>query len=455
MLLGQSEPQGVSRQRYQRIAQAFSASVLAKGVNLIVLLISVPLTLGYLGPERYGLWIAMTSVLSWLAISDIGLANGLMNLLADAHGRERPDQAQGYVAATFWGLALIALLVGIVSTPLSEWVDWRRLLNIGSSDAAAELRSALLLAIWCFALSLPLSVVPKVYIAHQEGALASAWSAVSSVGGLAAIVLVTHWNGGLVALTAAFFGCQTLVNLLSAVHLFGVKHRKLRPSIRLVNLDNLRAVLPMSALFFLSQIQSLLVFQTDVLVISHFLGPSAVTPYSVTFRLFAYVNVPLQLATPYFLSAIGEANARRDFPWIRLAFRRLLLASVVWAVPAILGFTIFYAPVITAWAGRQAVPGQGLVLWMGLWTFLLAFGTPMFVVLNATRNFARMVGFAYVAGVANVALSIIFVQRFGAAGVVAATALANGLCAVVPYCYETWKYLQSGARTRATTATGS
>ena len=62
LLLARQEPQSLGQRRYQRIIQATVTAVLGKGINVLVLLISVPLTLGYLGGERYGIWIAMTTV---------------------------------------------------------------------------------------------------------------------------------------------------------------------------------------------------------------------------------------------------------------------------------------------------------------------------------------------------------------------------------------------------------
>jgi len=453
LVFARHEPQSPGRRRYRNIAHALLTGMAGKGVNLLVLFFSVPLSLHCLGAERYGIWIAMTSVLSWLSIADIGLGNGLMNLLADARGREREDLAQRYVATAFWGLAIIAATLGVLALPVVDRINWQYLLNIRDVAVAAETRTAMLVAVWCFLLALPLSIVSKVYIGYQQGAPANAWAAASSLAELAALVVVTQAGAGLVALTIAVLGTRALVLFVNACYLFGYRRPDLAPSPWRIDLGSLRAIFGVGALFFLSQMQSLLVFQSDVLIISHFLGPRSITPYSVTFRLFAYVIVPLQLASPYLLAAFGEAHSRGDLAWVRLAFRRLLLASLCWTLPFLLALDIGYRFIIAKWAGVEAIPGQGLVLWMSGWTLLLAGTTPMFVVLTATRNFARMVGFAYAAAVLNVLLAIVLAQRFGVVGVTAAMVIANAACCIVPYILETLRFFRRGVSVAPTVCT--
>jgi O-antigen/teichoic acid export membrane protein len=442
IVFARHEPQSPGRRRYRSIAHAVLTGAAGKGVNLLVLLVSVPLALSCLGVERYGIWIAMTSVLSWLSIADIGLGNGLMNLLADARGRQREDLAQRYVATTFWGLAVIAATLAALALPVVEHINWQYLLNIRDAEVAGETRTAMLVAVWCFLLALPLGIVSKVYVGYQQGAPANAWAAAGSLAELAAIVLVTRARGGLVALTIAVLGIRALALFANACYLFGYRRPDLAPSPWRIDLGSLRTIFGVGMLFFLGQMQSLLVFQSDVLIISHFLGPGSITPYSVTCRLFAYVNVPLQLASPYFLAAFGEAHGRGDLDWVRLAFRRLMLASLCWTLPLIFVLDLGYRLIISKWAGAAALPDQGLVLWMSGWTLLLAMTSPMFIVLTATRNFARMVGFAYVAAALNVLLAVILVQRFGVEGVSAAMVIANAACCVAPYVLETLRFFR-------------
>ena len=47
-------PEGQSQERYRRAALTALAALASKGLTMLTLLVSVPLTMGYLGAERFG-----------------------------------------------------------------------------------------------------------------------------------------------------------------------------------------------------------------------------------------------------------------------------------------------------------------------------------------------------------------------------------------------------------------
>ena len=50
----------------------------------MIYLLLVPITLGYLNPYEYGVWLTLNSILVWFNSFDIGLGNGLRNKLTIA-----------------------------------------------------------------------------------------------------------------------------------------------------------------------------------------------------------------------------------------------------------------------------------------------------------------------------------------------------------------------------------
>ena len=51
------------------------ASFLLKAIDGFVYLAVVPITLGFLDPYTYGLWLSINSILVWINSFDIGLSN--------------------------------------------------------------------------------------------------------------------------------------------------------------------------------------------------------------------------------------------------------------------------------------------------------------------------------------------------------------------------------------------
>ena len=72
-----------SNARNVRAVITATSSVAAKGLTGVISLLSIPLTLGYLGADRFGLWMTIASLQAIFAFADFGLGNGVLNTVAE------------------------------------------------------------------------------------------------------------------------------------------------------------------------------------------------------------------------------------------------------------------------------------------------------------------------------------------------------------------------------------
>ena len=148
---------------------------------MAVAFLSVPLTVRYLGSERYGVWMTISTLLTWLSLTDIGLGNSLTNALAEAYATNRRDLGKIYVASVFWMLCVASLVIAGASAILWPFVNWGSLVNVSSASVAAEVGPALAVTLAVFLVNFPLSIVYRVLSAYQETPLANLWLAGGSV----------------------------------------------------------------------------------------------------------------------------------------------------------------------------------------------------------------------------------------------------------------------------------
>src|SRR5450755_4419818 len=76
-------------------------SFLIKGCNIAIGLILVPLTIHYVKPIQYGIWLTLSSIIGWFGFFDIGLGNGLRNKFAEALAKGEHERARIYVSTTY------------------------------------------------------------------------------------------------------------------------------------------------------------------------------------------------------------------------------------------------------------------------------------------------------------------------------------------------------------------
>ena len=160
--------EGRSLERYRRIALTTVSGMTVRTVGSLLGLVTVPLVLAYLGKERFGLWAIITTLVAWVSLFDLGIANGLVNMLSAAHGRDEPDEAGRYLSTAFFALVIMAAVLCVVTAIGLGLVPWGSLLGARGVVDEATIRWSVAAALGIFILSLPFSVTQQVYAAYQR-----------------------------------------------------------------------------------------------------------------------------------------------------------------------------------------------------------------------------------------------------------------------------------------------
>ena len=270
-----------------------------------------------------------------------------------------------------------------------------------------------------------------------------------NIANLIALLTVISLHGSLPWLVLGCSGLGFLINLVCAVWVFQFHKRWLRPSLALVDRSAVSALFSSGWKFLVINAAWMINSQTDNLVIAHFLGPAQVTPYSVTFGLFAIATTLQMLAYQSLWPAFTEALARKDYPWIRKTFFKTLKGSFLITLAIVSLLTIFGQQIIRFWAGPAAVPSFAMILWMALWNQLLSGLYVAGCLLTATNHLRGMTIYGSASALLNLFLSIVLVQKYGAAGVIAGTAISAMIASYIPTGVEVYRVLKKLSREAA------
>ncbi len=423
---------GRSRERYRRALLGTGAAVGARGIGAAVSLLTVPLTLGYLGVERYGMWMTISSLIAFLAFTDLGIGNGLLTAVANASGRDDRSAAARYSASAAWMLAAVGLLVVVVVVLLSQVMSWADLFNVSDPVARAEAMPAMVAFAACFGLSLPLSTVTQLRYGYQEGYVNSVYVAAGSIFGLALVLLAINSRLGLPYLVLALMGAPLVASLVNAIVLFTRQRPWLAPRLSRVNGSAAYALLRSGSQFLVLQLAGAAAFYSDSLIAARVIGPGAVAEYAVAAKLFLLPTVLVTAAVGPLWPAYGEAFARGDVPWLRRTLRRSVTLVLAITIPASAILTILAEPILAVWIGGAVAPPGLLVAGIASWTVLGAVGTSMAMLLNGLHVLRFQIATAVVMATLNVALSIFLASRIGVAGVIVGTLIAYPISTLIP-----------------------
>lgn len=431
-----------STRRYRRIFAAAISALFGKGVSLLVSVITVPLTLRYLGTESYGLWITISSTVTMFFVLDLGIASTLTNLISQAYAADDKRQAAVYFATAFWVICAVVVLLGLMGWIAWPHIAWASLFHLHGPTVAREASEAVAAAFVVFLLALPTSLATRVLGGYQELHAANFFAGGGSLLSLLAVLLVIHFRGSLPILVGAYAASSMIANAACLLWICWIQKPWMKPWPDHVDPKVIGRIFHSGIHFFLIQIAGLAVFNSDNLIIAHYLSPAQVTPYSVTWRLVNYIAVAQTLLFPALWPAYSEAYANGQMDWIRKTYRRIrnlttMLLTAGCALTVLLGRTI-----IRIWAGPAAVPSESLICLMCVWIVIYAFAANQSCLMGATFRTGKQAFVAVLSAAANLALSIAWVRPMGPFGVLLATVLSYVVFVISVQNYEVFRILR-------------
>ena len=398
------------------MALTSAASLGARAVTLLTSLVSIPLTYRYLGADRYGIWMVLTSIIGAMAFADLGIGNGLVNAISDAYGKGDRELARRHLTSAITLLLCIAAIVCVAGLASYPFIPWMRVFNVRSAPAAAEGAKAFLVLFLWFVANIPLGIVARAQAGLQEAYWSQVVAACGSAVSLAALVVVVFIRGSLPLLVfASTFG--TILGVFVNGWVLFRRRPWLLPHRGAFSADSVKMILKLGLMFFVLQVAGSIGFTSDNIVIAQILGAAAVAVYAVPQKLFSIVSVLVTIGLGPMWPAYGEAIARGDIEWVRKAFWGSLRWVVLVVTPTC-ALLAFIGPwIVRVVMGKSLSVPISVFIILGIWGAVAAVSNVVAVLLNGSGELRDQTIIATIASVSNLALSISLTRRFGVLGV--------------------------------------
>ncbi|RRA49059.1 lipopolysaccharide biosynthesis protein [Acidipila sp. EB88] len=451
------QPVGLrARQRVRRVTINGFTSIFAKLIVLATTIISVPLTYHYLGAERYGLWMTVTSLILFLGFADFGVGNGLTAAISAADGRDDHAEAQRQVTCGFLLLTGVCCCLLLAGACAYHFIPWASLYGTRGALACSEAGPVSAILIVCTALSMPVGTVLRVQLGYQQGFVADLWNAAGNLLALGGILLATHLRGGLPALVCAVAGAPLLATTCNCAWQFFRVRPWLRPRLALFDLHSALRLASVGGLFFLQQCFGLIYYVSDNVVISRTLGAREVAQYAVLQRIFSMGLVAQYFMLPLW-PAIGEALTRHDYAWARQIARRAILFSLGLGLACGSILLLISRTLMLHWSGIDLGSVDMLRLGFAVWVVLVGYIAAMNALLNQPRTMRRHLVLFGSAAILSLVFKIVAARHGSLAGVVWATDLTFGILYAAPAALLVLRSLtiqETEARPRQSVAVG-
>lgn len=294
-------------------------SFLRMGIGLV----SVPITVSYLGSERYGLWMSTLSVLAVLNLLDVGIFPVIKNILTEAFAKNDLNLIKNYTSFALI-ISLLIILCGLIFLPIIIYFDWGVFFNTKSELARSEASSiALLIYIFTF-INISLTFVDVIFASQQRIVVIQFFNMCSTVIGFILILICVYYKLGLESLVVSMlipgilFRVYLFYLLSKSIHLFCFLSKETYFLI-------MRKVLPKSSSFLGIKFCEIIISALPSILIAQTIGLSSVSVFSITFRLVSIPLVLLSSVLPVFWPALSLAWTRGETVWIKKKLSWLLI----------------------------------------------------------------------------------------------------------------------------------
>lgn len=328
-------------------------SFMVKGVSIIVSLLLVPLTLGYVSSEIYGIWLTISSVMVWLGFFDVGFTLGLKNKLAEAIALNDWERGKSLVSTTYFMMVLIFVPLCILLIAIIPHINWAGFLNVNAIYNYDIIKALYVLTV-CFCLQMIVNVLTTVIAAYQKVALSSSFPVLGNVLSLLVIlILIKTCPPSLMVLAFALSAAPVVVVVIASFFLFHKQFNKVTPSIKAINKKYIKDLFSLGGSFFIIQLQCVILFQTTNILISNISGPEDVTAYNIAYKYIGIAMMVYTIILSPLWPAFTDAYTKHDFNWMKSVYRKM--TKVYFLSVIVMAIMILLSPIVyKIWIGEKA-----------------------------------------------------------------------------------------------------
>ncbi len=423
---------GNGHERSNRAKRNIAASFIIKGLSILISLILVPMTINYINPTKYGIWITLSSIIGWFSFFDIGFGNGLRNKFAEAVALGNKELARKYVSTTYAILSIIIVVVFFVFIITNPFLNWAKILG-APKEMAQELSSLAFIVFSFFCLQFVLQLITTILIADQKPAKASYFNLLGSVFSLITIFLITKsTKGSLIYLGLALGFSPILVLSVASIWFFTHDYKYYVPSFKYIKFSYAKDLMHLGIKFFILQIAALILYQTNNIIITQLIGPADVTVFNIAYKYFGVIPMAFSIITAPFWSAYTESYLKKDLEWIKRSIRTLMY---LWLFTSLLALLMLLVSgyIYKLWIGSRIPIPFSVSIACALYVIIVTWANIFLTFVNGIGKISLQLYLTIIVIVFNIPLAIFLAKylNMGISGVLFATCIDFLIFAII------------------------
>ena len=395
-------------------------SLLGYGASALYIFLLVPLVVSYVGLQTFGLWSLMMALTGYIGLVDLGLGTSFVKYIAEfaslgEHGKVGKVVQHGFLFYLF--VSLVMLLAGWLVFPMLFSA-----LRI-PPDQFDLAKKMFFLSLAGFGATSIVSVVGSVLTGIQRNDAYNVVLVGSLVVKYVLIAIALYTGFGIVGLMLA----DVLVTLFMTVPLW-LTIRGLYPTLSVTSFSYdgglMKKLLGFGAQLQVSRLADIVQSQFDKLLLTRFIGLSAVSLYDFGSRPLSRLRALPLTGASALLPAVAALDAADNPDRILAALHRATRYVILLALPLFAYLCCFARELIAVWLGPGFEQSALTIQILAIAYYLNVIASPLSYVSQGRGEPKYQMKSMLIQVVLNIVLSTTLIMRFGYFGAVAGTTTA-------------------------------
>jgi O-antigen/teichoic acid export membrane protein len=428
----------------KRLAINVVMNWIAMATGMVVPFLLTPYVIRHLGAAAYGVWILAVSTVGYLNLLDLGLRSAIIRYVSKSTTEGNFEEARKAISAALWFRVLIAAGIALVSIALAFWFP--HLFHV-----PPDLQRAGQITVLLCALGVAITLVSGVFGGVLSGIsrfdVLSSISVTQTLARAAGVILILRSGHGLVTLAYWEFAIILGTGLLTwgaALKIYPASRVRLSKP----DMATLKMIWAYSFKTFIIIVAIQIVFNTDNIVVGHFLSLGAVTLYSVAGSLAMYSGQVSGAMGSTFIPMASGMDASGNTKDLRKLLIRGTQAALGLMLPIGITLLLRGKTFFALWMGPQFRETSGTVLQILLISqfFTIANATAGQIAYGIDKH-KSVAKWATIEAFFNLSLSLILVRVWGMYGVAWGTSISMSIIHLIFWPSYVKRELGVGIRT--------
>lgn len=349
--------ESISSQNRMILFNMFGAFAV-KGVSLCLSLVTMPAYIRFFQNQTVlGVWFTIISVLNWILYFDLGLGNGLRNMLPDAIEKKDVRRVRELISTTYFTMTALVTILAVLGLLLIPRLNWNSIFNVSVDLVNNDVLERCVFIVYLgILLQFIVKLVSSVLYALQKSVVVNLMSLVSSTLIVIALVVIpsSTLDSNLYTMAFVNVAAMSIPYVVISFWVYGKMLRKSFPRLKFYNKNYVSDITKIGVSLLWLQIVFMIISSTNEFMISKFTLPDYVVEYQAYYKIFKTGSMVFALALTPIWSAVTKAQANNDFIWIKKIYKFFLAASFIcWLI--MLAVIPFLQPLMDIWLGKGTI----------------------------------------------------------------------------------------------------